>query len=138
RGTSFLGTVYSASDDLLKSLDGELCEGGSEWKKKATITVPPIIVLYSTLRIKFDLKQAGGSGTALGIIYKNGEAAGVEKSTDLATYVKMSQDIVGFSADDTIELWVKNAGGGSSACIQNYRVYGLGVLIDGGEAPDWS
>lgn len=58
------------------------------------------------VQVTFDLRTVGG--TAYGRIYKNGVAVGTERTTSSGTFVSWSENIT-FSANDTIELWIRNS-----------------------------
>jgi hypothetical protein len=79
------------------------------------------IARAGTYRIKWQMKNTSGS-TVYGKIYRNGSPVGTEKNTNSTTYVTVSDDISGWSAGDTCELWSKVSGG-------NGYVQGEGVYV---------
>jgi hypothetical protein len=75
------------------------------------------------VRIKFDLKISTPVDTAYAQVYRNGSPVGAEKSTNSTTYVNFSQDIAGWAANDTVELWV-HSGTGYMAFVQHFQICG--------------
>lgn len=117
--------AYSGvSDTVILSHDAEVTETGISYAKKKTITLGSYIKPNRTLRIKFDLKANANISYAQ--IYRNGSAAGTERSTASVIYLTFSEDITGWDPSDRIELYVKStAGNTASAC--NLRVCGTMV-----------
>jgi len=86
------------------------------------------------LRVKFDIKTAGGGATAYGRIYKNGVAVGTERSTGETTYQTFSEDIDGWSPGDLVQLYVKTSDGVQAVYYRNFEIYvqefqGVSVVI---------
>ncbi|MCK5018491.1 MAG: hypothetical protein KAS32_15635 [Candidatus Peribacteraceae bacterium] len=76
------------------------------------------------LRVKFGMKHNGGTNLAYGKIYRNGFAVGVEQTVNSTTFVECVDDITGWSAGDTVELWIKNMDGfGDNTIVNNFRLY---------------
>ena len=67
-----------------------------------------------TIRVKFDLRPDSAPGTAYGRIYRNGGAVGTEQSEAAAVFDTKSEDIAGWSAQDLLQLYIKQAGGVSA------------------------
>lgn len=68
-----------------------------------------------TLRIRFSLRSTTASGSDYGTarVYRNGSAVGTLRSTQSqgnANWTEFSEDISGWSAGDTCELWVGKNG----------------------------
>jgi len=63
-----------------------------------------IIKGKGTLRIKFDLRAAGGA-TAHGQVRRNGTAVGTSQSTTSTTDVTFSEDIAGWSDGDLVQIY---------------------------------
>jgi hypothetical protein len=78
-----------------------------------------------TVRARIGVASGDGATTVYGRVYKNGVAAGTEKSTATSTYVFQSDDIA-VAASDTLELMLKQ-GGASSAL--GYMVIGVGTIM---------
>lgn len=74
----------------------------------------------SGCRIKFDLKGMTNWGYAR--IYKNGVAIGTERQDNAEVYATFSEDFAGFVADDLIQIYAYNSGGGTTY-VRNMRFY---------------
>lgn len=104
------GDFFLSSNDTVRSSTSGIYELLKEIK----------IAKSGQYRIKFYLASIT-AGTAYGRIYKNGSAVGTERSTaSSATY---SEDLSGFAAGDLIQVYGKHGGGGSAE-ISNFRIYG--------------
>ena len=116
------------SDDLLGSDDAEEFSSSDTYVKlkELTLTVGNAVKNKDNipLRIKFDLKgSVDNAQYVYGRIYRNGSAVGIEQSREWMTYATKSEDIVGWSTGDKIQLYVKRAGT-ETGYYQNFRVYG--------------
>mgnify|MGYP000856854040 CR=1 FL=1 len=114
---------YTASDNLLASHDAEQTMRGTSYVKLKTITIPS----GGQFRIKFDLHSSDGF-TACARIYRNGVAVGTERRTTSSSYVTQSEDISGFQAGDTVELWARMIGTSNwDVYVRNFRLYGTPI-----------
>lgn len=111
------------TDDLLSSEDSELTQYGSTWTKHESIQIPKH--LFGTLRITFDLKSEDVSRTAYGQIRCNGAIVGAQQDTTSTSYVTKTEDIDGWVAGATIELWLNSSVVNSYAYAENFRIYGV-------------
>lgn len=110
---------YTAGDYLVDSLDTARTRQGVDYPtfgKIKSIKIPA----GGTLRISFTL----AGGTVYGKIYRNGGAVGTEQSGN-GTY---SEDLAGWSAQDTVELWLASTPG-NIATGSNFRLY-TGTAVD--------
>lgn len=115
-------TNFNVGDLLYISADTERNTSNTSYTIVKQITIKK----GGTLRIKFDIKrvEAPSSGTAYGLVYKNGSPVGTVQTTTEITYQNKSQDIAGWSPGDSVRLYIKaDAGGGGETYIQNFRIY---------------
>jgi len=112
-----------AGNTLLSSNDTENISTSPTYVKFNTIILGNFIQGTKTIRIKFDLKISTGSDTAYGQIYKNGVALGTQQTTSSTSYVTFSEDISGWAANNTIELWI-HSGTGYTVSVRYLRMYG--------------
>ena len=114
------------TDDLLNSDDTEETTQSESYIKIKDFSalIGNLDSTHSAFRIKFDLKIDSAGPTAYGQVYKNGVAHGTEQMNTTTTYQTKSEDISGWSAGDTIELWVKVGTAIRTAHVKNFRVYG--------------
>jgi hypothetical protein len=126
RATDFIWR-YIIGDDALVTHAAEAVTDESSYTKLKTITLGANVNLNTTLRIKFDLKVETGSGAPVyGRIYRNGAAVGTEREDTTGTYQTFSQDITGWSAGDTLELYARTNAGDTdySAYVRNFNICG--------------
>lgn len=109
--------VNSASDNLRYSANTERTVHGTNWTKVKEIKINRA----GTVRVKFDLKSAGGF-QAMGRIYKNGSAIGTERTTASSSYQTYSEDIV-FAAGDLIQIYTCSVSSSGNSYISNNRIY---------------
>jgi hypothetical protein len=114
---------YIIGDTVLISHDTEANTENTSYIKLKTITLGANVGKNATLRIKFDLRNSIFGPIAYGRIYRNGVAIGTEGSNPLDSYETCSEDIAGWYAGDTIELWV-HAYSECTAYVRNFRVCG--------------
>jgi hypothetical protein len=115
---------YAIGESALVSHDAETSTGSTSYVKLKTITLGSYVLVGRTMRIKFDIHNSStGPPYAYGRIYRNGVAVGTERSTPSSTYVTFSEDVLGWSAGDTVELWVK-AASTYTAYVRNFRICG--------------
>jgi hypothetical protein len=107
-----------ASDSLKKSLDTE----------RTTTELAYILVKTyqiqreGIVRIKFDIAEVGGVGTAYGRIYKNGVATGTQQTTSDNAYSTKSEDLACVPGD-IFSLYYYTSAADHAAKIRNYRFY---------------
>jgi hypothetical protein len=126
RATNFIWR-YIIGDAALVSHDAEASTDEISYTKLKTITLGANINTNTTLRIKFDLKvETGSASPVYGKIYRNGVTIGTQREDTTGSYQTFSEDIDGWSAGDTLELWAYNFSGDAdySAYIRNFRICG--------------
>jgi hypothetical protein len=74
-----------------------------------------------TFTVQFDL-AADGSHSAYGRVYKNGAAAGTERSQTSASFTTYSENIT-VSVGDRLQLYQHTVAGGFSSFTRNFRLY---------------
>ncbi len=124
----FVYSYLGVSDAVILSHDAEASINTDSYTKMKSILLGQYLVGSKTLRINFDIKSDDG-GLVYGKIYKNGVAAGTEQSTASLTYVTKSEDIAGWVAGDTMQIYVKSLSGDSYTYIRNFRVCGTMATI---------
>jgi len=111
---------YIPSDQLIYSSDAEVSTAStSPWLAKTwTFTGD------GSLRIDFDL-MSELSPTVYGQVYRNGTTqVGTLRSTTATDYTTFTENISGWSANDTIDLKIYTSDGGCLVYAQNFRIYG--------------
>lgn len=114
----------TAGDLNLGSNTDLVNENGTSYVLKKSVTVG----LAGTYRIAFNLKSGATAGYAYGMIYRNGTAVGTERSRSQTTYESWSEDISGWSAGDSCQLYLRtnqlnNPASNSSLSISgSYRI----------------
>ena len=108
-----------ASNTLKWSADTERTEATQTYVKKKEI----LIYVAGMIRVSFDLKGSAGSGYQVwGRVYKNGSAAGTERSVTGTTYTTYTEDL-SVAVGDLIQLYSKgNTTGGETAYVRNFRI----------------
>jgi hypothetical protein len=112
----------AASANIRNSHDAEATSTSADYVKVKTITLT--YGLVGIARFLFDLKTSDSvtPTPAYGRIYRNGVALGTEQTDVTGGYVAKSEDITqNWSPGDTVELWVKIAGG-NTVSVQNFRI----------------
>ena len=122
RGSKFIYAYLGVSDTVILSHDAVVSTTAIDYTKKKTITLGADIKNNQTLRIKFDLSSSDGD-VAYGKIYRNGTPVGTEQSDGTDSYVTKTEDITGWNAGDTLELWIKT-GTSELALATNLKVCG--------------
>lgn len=117
---------YSPSNTTQKSDTSEESTTSVTYIELKDITALPSSIIRSALRISFDLKAEGFGETAYGRIHRNGVPVGTERSTTSTSHVNYSEDIAGWYAGDTIELYAKSSSSVRHAYVQN--LYAKGTL----------
>ncbi len=105
----------TASDTLQASADTERNTTSDPYVKLKETRVN----ITGTVRVKFSLKQSGGS--AYGKVYVNGIAVGTEQNTSSATYVEYTETSISVGAGDLVQIYVHRGTG--TAYTNNFRVY---------------
>ena len=111
-----------ASDDLRYSDDSVENIPTTSYTKIKELDPVPAGILNGTLRIKFAMNQTG-IWTSYGQIYCNGVAVGTQRS-NTGAYATYSEDITGWTEDDTIELWARCTSGTGDGNVKEFRAYG--------------
>lgn len=100
------GTVqaisYSAGDNLAFVDDLETYKSSTAGYQQTTQAFK--VQFTGTVRVSFDLRSGGSSGTAHAMLYKNGVAVGIARSTNSTTYVTFTEDLSVVSGD-IITIW---------------------------------
>lgn len=120
-----VGLIYSASDILIISDDSEESHNTASYVKVKEFDPIPDDMFSdgSTLRIKFDMKSSIAA-LVYGRIHRNGVLVSPVHSTGSTTYVTFSDNILGWSAGDLIQLYTNSFDVGRTVYIENFRVYG--------------
>ena len=106
----------------------------TSYAKVWSFTIKALNPNPATIRLCWVLENPGDVHTCYGKIYKNGVAAGVEKSMSGATPEEFTDD-VSFSNGDTIELWTKTSSTGAACDASKFCVledsgsHGIAVRI---------
>lgn len=108
------------SDVLRASDDSEESTSSETFELIKSITIPKNIT-SGTIRIKFDLKNVTGMGTAHGRIYKNDEAVGTDRIVSNQAYETFSEDIADWLGEDIIQIYAYQFT--DQAKIQHFRIY---------------
>ena len=74
-------------------------------------------------RIKFDMALSAPSGTGYAKIYRNDVAVGTEQTTTVTSFTTKSEDIVGWSKGDKIQIYGKHSAGGVNVLVKNFNIY---------------
>lgn len=128
RSDKYIYAYTGVSDTIILSHNAEDTTTSDVYVKLKTITLGANVEANRTLRIQFDLRRSvAGPPYVYGKIYRNGSAVGTERTTASETYVTYSEDIAGWGAGNTIELWVK--ADTDTAYIMNFRVCGTLATI---------
>ncbi len=110
--------VYAAGSSTIAVANTAENSGASSYTLIKEISVYG----YGTVRVRFDI--AATANTAYGKIYKNGVAAGTERSTTETTYKQYLENISGVEPGDLIQIYAYNANGPTNDVqIQNFRVF---------------
>jgi hypothetical protein len=122
---SAVGSYKQVSNTLRTSHDAQANTSSGTYTKLKTITLNG--PLRGAIRMKFDYRMYGTSGTGYFRIYHNGVAIGTERtgSPSSSWTSAVSEDIShDYIATDTIELWAKAVNAyGYEAQVQNFRLY---------------
>jgi len=121
------GKCYNATDDLLIIDPAITSYINTDYVKTyLEFTIEAPISSESTLRIKFTIRNSGGSATCFGKLKRNGVWIGAEQENDTGNWVVKSQDLKeNWAIGDTIELWAK-AGPGAAPTVdtKDMAIYG--------------
>lgn len=110
-----LTTRTATAGSILQSLSGE--ERTVNTPEGATKVKSIIVPFPGTYTIKFDLKSTDGTAR----IYRNGSAVGTDRSESSGVFVEYSENIAGWSAGDTCELYVDPAS--ANTTVRNFGIY---------------
>lgn len=88
------------------------------------------ILLSGTMRVTFNLKSGSLNREALGQIYVNGVAIGIQrKSTTDTRYTKFTEDIT-FATNDILELKVVKGQSSSTSISSSYFAFGIASNLE--------
>lgn len=120
---SHAGIGAVVSDNLKASADTVRSGSSASYAKIKEIKISSIPA-GGTIRIKFDLRNSYNpvGNPVYGKIYKNGVAAGTERSLTDGTFTTFSEDIA-VSPLDLIQLYAKNDGSAATYEVRNFRLY---------------
>jgi hypothetical protein len=118
-------TSFAAGTNIFHGHDAVAGSSGTSYAKMKTITLG--ILPDASLIIYFEL-AVSTSGYVYAQIYRKGVAVGTERSTNSTSYVAYTETIVGWSVDDTLELWAHGTGMNNYA-VRNFRILGTAVKI---------
>lgn len=120
-GTNSKVTVLDVSvgDYLSHTNVAERSTGSTSYVKRKE----SIIRGKGALRITFELKSGSAPAIAYGKIYRNGSPVGIERTNNTESYVEFSEDIVGWTDGDLVQVYIKGTGG-NLALVQNLKLYG--------------
>jgi hypothetical protein len=114
---------YNLSNTPLIQNNGIVTTTNTFYTKLHTITLGSYITTNLTLKIYFEFKTNAATHNVWAKVYKNGSPIGNEQVDYTGSYVGYSQDIAGWNAGDTIELW-GYASSGYICYVQNFQVRG--------------
>jgi hypothetical protein len=122
---NFFVQKYTLGATPIISHDDETSTANTAYTKLKTITLGAHVLSGRQLKIQFDLKMNtdGNPPYAYGQIRRNGDVIGTEQTNGTDAYETFSEDITGWYAGDTIELWAK-AISTYTAYVRNFRVCG--------------
>lgn len=117
---------FSSGTDVFHSHDAVASNDGQTYTKVKTIYMGflPAAVLLLNFKLESD-----SATTAYAKIYRNGVAVGTEQSKFNFGYESKTESIAGWSAGDTLELWVKNSGLTDGTNVKEFRILGSGVYF---------
>lgn len=115
--------TLAVSNVLLTSSDVPGWTGSSTYVKVKEVAPIPAATSGSTntLRIKFGLSRVS-IGSGFGRIYRNGVAVGTVQ-TATTSWVTHTEDISGWSAGDTLEVWAYGTSS-TTVSVEELRIYG--------------
>ncbi len=113
-------TDYEAGSDTYHAHDAEVDTTNTTYTKVKTITLG--FLPNGTLRLYFEIKNEALAETTYGRIYRNGVAVGTEQSVTGTTYTGFTENISGWSENDTLELYIYTSNGSYRAFAQNFRI----------------
>lgn len=112
----------SIGDIMYHAHDDEETTTSGTYVKMKTMTLD--YIPCTTLRISFDIHGTDTGPGAHAKIYRNGAGVGTERQKGQGAYETFIENISGWSAGDTLELWMYEEGGNSNAYCQNFRILG--------------
>lgn len=122
------GTTLSVTGSLIENRaygSGTSLVIGS-WPQTDTFSATYVLMkeIYvpraGTLTMEFDMHSSGGQ-VAFGRIYKNGVAAGTERSTSNTAWTSFSENIA-VSAGDLVQLYAKTSNTSIQAWVRNFKL----------------
>jgi len=107
--------------------------------KVADVGTVPVGVLSGTLRITWDQKSNWVTSTVSCKVYRNGVAVGVEKNTTGdAEWHAQTDDVAGWTAGDTIEIWAHQNDGARTAYVKQDAIKGVETVSHKHTQLTWS
>jgi len=114
---------YVLSNDIIVSHNAvAISYAGAPWSKMKTITLGPDLQSSLTLRFTYLIDVDPGNNTSARI-YRNGSAAGPAHNL-IGSDATFTEDIAGWNAGDTAELWMSTTYPGANARCSNFRLLG--------------
>jgi hypothetical protein len=113
--------VARPANSLVQQSVAEKSTTASNWTKLKEIKV----TYPGVYRVRFALRRAG-TGIAFAQVYRNGAGAGTIQQSTSEDYQTFSEDIGGWRAGDTLELWgYATAGGAGGVCyVMSFSQWG--------------
>jgi len=108
RGT-LVYAYTGVSDTVILSHPDDEVTSSTDYVKVKTITLGANVGFNRTLRIKFTLATELEDYVVYGQIYRNGAPVGTERTILSSAGTVYSEDLPGWNASDTIELWLKSS-----------------------------
>jgi len=113
---------YVIGDVALQNNGAERYTTNGGYTKKLDIEIDTLHADPSTLRVGFQLKTTNAGSAAWGRIYKNGVAAGAERTTIDTNYETFEEDIA-FAEGDLIQLYLHVTAG--------FQAWGTNLQVKG-------
>jgi len=111
--------VVGTTEYLLVSADVENSDTDTSYVK----TKEFILARGGELRIDYDVKESGGTGTIYTRVYQNGTPLGDEQQeVNPDAFTPVTQDVAGWSAGDLLQIYIKTDGG-STWYLKNAKLY---------------
>ena len=103
---------------------------GSDSGEESTLSTSFTLIKSITVglageyRINFNLKSNATANYAYGAIYRNGSLVGNVRTRSETTYQTYSEDIDGWSAGDTVQLYIRTSNSSTAALTSSLTVSG--------------
>jgi hypothetical protein len=109
---------FESGTDIYHSHDADASTTLDTLTKLKTITLP--FSPNDTLRINYNTETGTWYGSSQ--IYRNGVAVGASNYSEYDDTTEFTQNISGWSAGDTIELYGRTTGAGNPFTVRNLRI----------------